>query len=236
MPRNASDATRRTGVDREPRVATPFRELSRIHADKEREAAQIHARIMEAMLTASGEVGYRNVAIRHVLECYGGYRLQFYRHFDDKADCYAAAYEAEVERLYAALIGAADEESSWCAGLQAALESLAGFIDERPALARGLLTEVHVAGGPALKKREEVFERFSCVLDRARRETESRHSPPPVTAPFMIGAIEESAAEALANGEPERFALTIPELTRMAAVAYFGDDPQSSAGLRQART
>jgi AcrR family transcriptional regulator len=208
----------------ESRIATPRGELARLQEAEAQEFVQIHERIMEAVLSVSGELGYRNVAVRHLLERYGGYRLQFYRHFESKADCYAAAYEVEIERLYAGLMDAAGPAESWRGGLRAALDYLAGFIEERPALARGLLIEVYVAGGPALAKREEVFERLSSALDRARHETKSRHSPPPVTAAFMVGAIEQSVALALTKGEPESFVLAVPELTRMISVAYFGDD------------
>jgi len=224
MPRNASDATSGASAYREPQLATPRRELGRLHESETRETARVHAQIMEAMLTVSGEIGYRNVAVRHVLDHYGGYRLQFYRHFEGKADCYAAAYADAVERLYAELIDAGASGESWGNGLRAALERLANFVTERPSFAKGLLIEVHVAGGPALAKREEVFERLSSALDRARRETKSRHSPPPVTAAFMIGAIEQSVAFALTRGEPEAFALAIPDLTEIATTAYFGDE------------
>lgn len=224
MPRKASDASDdSTGVEREPRLATPRRELARLDQAEAEKAERVHAEIMEAMLTVSGEIGYRKVAVRHVLERYGGYRLQFYRHFENKAQCYAVAYEVEIERLAGGMLRAGAEKESWRDGLRAALEFLAGFIRERPALARGLLTEVHVAGGAALTKREEVFERLSRAIDSARHETGSRHSSPPRTAMFIVGAIDGAVGDVLARGKPEGFALAIPELVKMATVAYFGD-------------
>jgi AcrR family transcriptional regulator len=224
MPRKASDASDdSTGIEREPRLATPRRELRRLDEAEAQKVEDVHAEIMEAMLTVSGEIGYRKVAVRHVLERYGGYRLQFYRHFESKAQCYAVAYEVEVERLVDGMLRAGAEEESWRDGLRAALEFLSAFIRERPALARGLLTEVHVAGGAALAKREEVFERLSHAIDSARRETGSRHSPPPVTAMFIVGAIDGAVGDVLARGAPEDFELAIPELVEMANVAYFGD-------------
>jgi hypothetical protein len=75
-----------------------------------------------------------------------------------------------------------------------------------------------------MAKREEVFERLTRAIDSARRETESRHSPPPITAAFMLSAIEESVVMALVKDEPGRFAETVPELTFLAAAAYFGEE------------
>lgn len=85
-----------------------------------------------------------------VIDRYGGHRQQFYKHFASKAECYAAAYEFEVERLYTALGDRAGSEPSWHQGLVALLTGLGEFLCERPAFARGLLVEVHVAGGAAL--------------------------------------------------------------------------------------
>lgn len=188
--------------------------------DGEERAAAVRAQIMAAMLEVCGERGYRAVAVREVIERYGGYRSQFYGHFASKADCYAAAYEAEAERLYGALAAA---EGSWRERLRRALEGLGRFACEHPALARGLLVEVQVARGRALEVHQEVFERLTRAIDGARREKGSRHSPPPVTAAFMVGAIEGSVTSALVRGEPESFAAAVPEMVEMIASTYFGE-------------
>lgn len=185
---------------------------------------RLRERIMEAALEACGERGYRDATVQSVIDRYGGHRQQFYRYFASKAECYAAAYELQVESLYTALKDAAAAEPSWHRGLLAVLRGLADFLCERPALARGLLVEVHVAGGPALLKRLEVFERLTRAVDSARHETESRHSPPPVTATFMVGAIEAAVTSALSRAEPRDFSDAVPELAHMVLAAYFGDE------------
>ena len=60
----------------------------------------------------AARLGYRRVTIRDLLERSGGYRAQFYRNFANKAECYATAYEVEIERLCAALLRAAAAEQS----------------------------------------------------------------------------------------------------------------------------
>ncbi len=187
-------------------------------------AASVRARIMTAMLEACGEKGYRAVAVRDVIERYGGYRSQFYGHFASKADCYAAAYETEAERLYEALAAQAAGEGSWRERLERVLAGLGRFACERPALARGLLVEVQVARGRALEMHREVFERLTRAMDSARRETRSRHSPPPMTALFMVSAIESSVTSALLRSEPQSFAAAVPELAEIVASAYCGEE------------
>lgn len=200
------------------------------------EITRLRERIMEATLEVCGERGYRDATVQDVIDRYGGYRHQFYRHFASKDECYIAAYEFEVERRYGALQALAVAAPSWRRGLVAMLYGLADFLCERPALARGLLVEVHVAGGPALLKRLEVFERLTRAVDSARHETESRHSPPPVTATFMVGAIEAAVTSSLSRLTPQDFAAAVPELAHMILAAYFGDEiaGEETATLRAA--
>ncbi len=224
MPQKGSEASHRARADLERPAGSARHELARLRTLPNEHSSEVRERIMEAMLAACGELGYRGVAVRDVLKRYGGYRLQFYREFGSKAECYAAAYEAEAERLCGALLGAAAAEPSWRCGLRAALAALGRFACERPAVGRGLLVEVHVAGGAALAKREEMFERLTRAIDSARRETGSRHSPPPVTASFMVSAIDAAVCMALEKGAPAEFAAAAPELAQMVVAAYFGEE------------
>ena len=131
-----------------------------------------------------------------------------------------------MERLWRRLMRACEAADGWAGGLRAALEELAEFVGERSDLAAGLLVESHVAGGPAGAKRAEVVERLTRAVDGARRETSaSRHSPPPITAGFIVSAIEESVVSALARGAPEDFAAAVPSLTWLAVYFYFGEEP-----------
>jgi AcrR family transcriptional regulator len=173
---------------------------------------------MKAMLNVVGEVGYRALSVQKVLDHYGGSRTQFYSHFLNAAACYQAAYATESERLCEAILSAGRDRNSWRDGLEAALKELGRFATEQPDLARGLLIEVHAAGGPALLRRKEVFERLSHAIDSARRETESRHSPPPLTAMFIVHVIDAAMADALLRGTPEEFPAA--ELAELVAVYY----------------
>jgi AcrR family transcriptional regulator len=93
------------------RPGTPHGELARFDESRERKADETRQRILEAMLATCGEKGYRRVAVQDVIESYGGNRVQFYRHFSSKGDCYDGAHEDEIERLQARVLGAASAES-----------------------------------------------------------------------------------------------------------------------------
>jgi AcrR family transcriptional regulator len=204
--------------------ASPRRQLARIREIEQGHQTELRATILEAMLRACGELGYTHVTVRAVLERYDGYRVQFYRQFANLGECYAAAYESEALTLRDEILRAGAAGETWRQGLRAALETLAAFAAERPLAARALLIDIHVAGEPAMAMRKGILERLSRAIDSARRETESRHSPPPLTALFMVSAIEAAVVSALLARKPERLGETMPELAEMVFAAYFDDE------------
>jgi len=181
---------------------------------------------MDSMLHCCGELGYRRVTVEHVYRHFGGYRGLFYKHFRNKADCFIAAYEAEADWLYAQLARAA-ARGMRRQEIQVALETLAAYVVEQPTRAKAIFCEVHIAGADALGKRREVLERLSRALDSACRDTRSRHSPPPITAEFMVCVIDQAVSSALVAGRPEQFAQDLPELTALICQVYGDVEPAS---------
>jgi AcrR family transcriptional regulator len=201
-------------------IGSPRGELKKMSQERsEGEDAEQRAAIMDSMLDACGESGYRQVTVEDLCHPCGGSGLHFYRHFASKADCFAAAYRRESHRLTESLApleaGPLDGR-----GLQKALERLASFVAEEPLRAKALFVEVHVAGGDALGIRREVFERLSHALDKAGRETGSRHSAPPIAGEFMINVIDQAVSSALVDDDAGEFSRVVPELTDFVCLAF----------------
>lgn len=180
-------------------------------------------RILEAMLIASGELGFERVAVRHVIERAGTSRATFYKHFTDREDCFARAYAGAGDWLYRRLTGAAKRQSSWRGGLRAALAELLEFCANQPAIAKALLVEVHAAGESSLAQRRDLMERLSRTLDGARREIPSRQAPPPITSDFIVGAIDTLLTAKLLDGDAERAPEMLPGLLHFAVMQYLGE-------------
>jgi AcrR family transcriptional regulator len=181
-------------------------------------------RIERAMLEACGERGYRSASVQDALDRCGGNRAQFYRHYSSKQDCFAAGYEREATRLVEAILAAGRRAPAWRAGLDAALAELSAFVARQPALARGVLVEVHVAGGTAAARRRELVGRLVAAIDSARGAPGALAAPPALAATFMFGAIEAAAARALSLGAAAGFPAQVPELSRLVTAAYFGEE------------
>lgn len=201
---------------------TPGEELDRLAKARRGAAADRRSRLEAAALQASAELGYANLTVQSVLDRARVSRSGFYREFGNLDSCYASAYSKEIDRLTDTLLASCDK--GWAAGLDGALEVTRDLVLEQPLLARALLVEVHVAGEPALAKKREIWERLSRALDRARRETtESRHSPPPLTATFMLSAIECAVCDFLLGALGDDFGQTLAALRSLILEAY-GED------------
>jgi AcrR family transcriptional regulator len=223
MPERASDASESGRADGGRRVRSPRGELQRIEEERRARKEEARARIMEAMLEACGERGYSKVRVQDVVDRYGGYRGQFYKHFSNLEGCFDAAYEREASQLADRVLTKGAAAGSWRAGLRAALSELGAYLEERPTVARALLLGVHISAQRTRARRTEIFERLSRAIDSARRETESRHSPPPLTALFMVSAIEAAMVSALVQENPHGFLEVVPELEQLIFAAYFTD-------------
>lgn len=200
---------------------TPGGELERL-AKAQREASrERRSRLEAAALQGSAELGYAKLTVQKVIERARVSRNSFYREFDNLDSCYASAYRKEMGLLSESLLARCGE--GWWAGLDGALAVTRDLVLEQPLLARALLVEVHVAGEAAIATKREVWERLSHALDGARRETtKPRHSPPPLTAAFMLGAIECAVCDFLLGGRGGDLERTLSALRQLIVEAYFG--------------
>src|SRR3954463_3066346 len=168
-------------------------------------------RMLAAMATAVGEKGYGAVAVADVIARAGVSRRTFYEHFDNKEECFLAAYDAGVESMLAAIadaIGAAASDGPLAiarAGTARYLETLAA----NPAFARTFLVEVLAAGPRALERRAAVHARFADQLAAIHRAGRAGASDPgPHVFRACVGAINELVTDHVLR----RGAETLPDL------------------------
>jgi AcrR family transcriptional regulator len=182
--------------------------------------------MLDAVLRASGELGYGQVSVEEVARRSGVSPRAFFRHFESKEDCFARAYEVAADDLCADVLGTARSRSEWREGFRAGLAELIASVIEQPAIAKALLIEGRYADGAVRVKQSEVFERLSYAIDLARRETDvSRHSPPPpMTGTLMVSALEYAVCERLAKGKEGTLWLSYPDMVHFVVLPYFGDD------------
>ena len=203
-------------------VPGPLREVrSWEEALPERDA---DAGLLEAMLLSAGEKGYAKTTVREVAERAGITQDRFHRRVGSKEACFARAYEEAAERLATDLLEACREAASWREGFRDGLAELLRFVAEQPLAAKALLLEVRAARGQAWVKHQEVVERLTAAIETAREQPGARAEASPMTAGFIVGAIEESLSIELAAGRAEGAPFLLDDLTRLAFLQLFGEE------------
>lgn len=180
--------------------------------------------VHEAVLRAVGELGYAKATVREIVARAEISEDRFQRHFGGKERCFAAAYAEVAERLSGDLLAGCEEAASWRDGFEAALATLLRFVAAEPLIARSLLIEVKAARGEAWAKHQETVERLTAALDAAREQPGARPNASPMTAGFVIGAIEESLCIEIATGRGVEAERLHGNLTRLAFLQLFGED------------
>lgn len=180
-------------------------------------------RIEMAVLELSGEFGYRAVTLELLLSRSGATAEQFRADFADLEACFTAAYETEAEDLCASMLAAAGEADSWRAATEAALTTVLRFAAARPDIARALLREVHIAGGAALAKHEELLQRLAAAMAEECRAPQGDLAVPRAPS-FVVGAVEGVIAGHLDRGEEQQLLAAAPELMDLIATFFVGAD------------
>ena len=151
-------------------------------------------RLYGAMIEVVAEKGYAHTAVGDVLRRARISRATFYEQFDDKEDCFLAAYDAAIASLVDRIRTSAARAIGPDGGLRvgAVLDAYLAAIAAEPAVARTFLIEVYAAGPKALERRYAVLERFVDLLSDLLAGTPGW--PPPDSPDTASAAARRSSA------------------------------------------
>jgi AcrR family transcriptional regulator len=180
-------------------------------------------RLLAGMLRATAQLGYRELSVQDVLERAGVSRPTFYEHFENKEDCFLAAFDAAAARLRQRLEAAGEEGETWRERLRAALEQLLRFVNEEPDAAMTLIVDARAACPPALLRRDELLDHFASHLDtQVRAEAPAGEAPSAIAAAGIVGGIEALLYSRLNRGETGDIESLLPSLMYFAVLPYEG--------------
>lgn len=148
------------------------------------------------------ERGVAGVSVAQVVARSGVSRRTFYELFEDRNDCFAAAFGHGVARAAARVLPAYGAAGGWRERMRAGLAALLEFLEEDPDLG-GLCVAVALGAGPvALDRRDEVVAALVDAVDAGRREARPSAQPTRVTAEGVVGAVLVVLHARLADGTP----------------------------------
>jgi AcrR family transcriptional regulator len=186
-------------------------------------ASNQRERLLDAIANVVAEKGYAATRVADITEYAGVSRKTFYELFDDKEDCFLAAYDAItallMDRMAAGLAAVAD--GTWEEQVSALLGEFLRFLASEPAFARMCVVEVLGSGARGLARRDTAIEAFFPVVDQIpRSQPDAERWLSPMTPVFVVGGILEVVYAAIRRGETASLPELEPELARLAFRAY----------------
>ncbi len=184
-------------------------------------------RLLAAMLRATAELSYREVSVQEVLDRAGVSRPTFYEHFDNKEDCFLAAFDAAAVRLRKRVDAAVDGAGqSWRGRLRLQLDELLSFVAEEPDAAMTLIVDGRAACSAALARRDELLDHFAACLDESVRG-ELPTPPSSIAAAGIIGGIEALLYSRVNKYETDGLGTLLPSMMYFAVLPYEGHEAAS---------
>ncbi len=135
------------------------------------------------------ERGPGAVSIAHVVSRSGVSRRTFYELFENREDCFLAAFDAAIDRAAETVLPAYLEHAGWRERVRAGLEAALRFLDAEPEL--GYLCLVGALGGGerALERRAGIVGKLVGAIHGGRLESRGTSRPDRLTAEGVVGAV-----------------------------------------------
>jgi AcrR family transcriptional regulator/DNA-binding MarR family transcriptional regulator len=196
-------------------------------------------RMLTATVEAVEDVGYARLTVAQVIGRARVSRKTFYDLFEDREDCFLAAFDQAVGQLERLVSDAYASETGWRDGVRAGLFALLRFMDDEPGLARMCIVEALGAGPRVLERRAQILRSVKQVIDQGRTSSGARvfratAESPDVTAEGVIGAVFAVLhTRMLARGR-EPFTALLGPLMSMIVLPYLGPRAASAELTREA--
>lgn len=179
-------------------------------------------RLLAAMVEAVTEIGYNTLTVQNVLTRAGISRPTFYEQFEDKEDCFLAAFDAAAARMVGRIeAAAADAGPSWQDQLRSGIAELLHFVTDEPKEARTVIVEARASSPAGLRRRDELLDRFASCIDSLVRE-DLDEPPSAIAAAGVVGGIESVLYARLQRSETQELEDLLPSLMYFAVLAYAG--------------
>ena len=188
-------------------------------------AASQRSRILAGMTAAVAEHGYRATSIADVVGRAGVSRKTFYQQFAGKDECFAVAYEQEMERLLEVTMSAFEDEGPpWVARLRAALTALCAALATNASVARMCFVEAPGAGPATAERRRAVLRGLLPLFEAA--PADALHGLPFGESLRLgrIGDLTEMLQQEIAAGAGPTLPRLVPQLTYMMVLPFLGPE------------
>lgn len=176
-------------------------------------------RLLNGVVEAVAEHGYDAASISRITEAAGISRRTFYEHFENKEECFLAAFELIDAHIREAMLTAPGAAADWPARVRGRLAGLLDALAADPAVARFYLVEPLAAGGEVAARYRDATQLLAALL---RPEAENASLDLEVRDQALVGGVTAVIVRRLNAGAPNRLPELLPELVEMILAPCLG--------------
>ena len=180
--------------------------------------------MLGALVEVVSQRGVSDFTIGDVVARSGVSRRTFYEVFQDREDCFLAAFDDGVFKAASVVVGACAGQDGWRDRMRLGLTALLEFFEEEPFLARLLLIESLGAGPRVLEHRRRVIQALIGVVHEGQRESTSSLRTSRLTAEAAVGGVLAVLQSRLQMSKPGLLLETLGSLMSILVLPYFGSD------------
>jgi len=188
------------------------------------DATEHRRRLLDAMAAVVARKGYADTTIADLAAEARVSRRTFYEHFQTKAQCLIALYEAASGQALRVLKDAIDPARDWHAQLGDALRAYLGALASNPVLLSTLFIAILGLGPDGLAARRRANEQIAAFIVRvvnASAPTTPRALPASL-AMAIVGGINELILAAVERGEAAQLTQLTPSAAAFARAVIDG--------------
>lgn len=178
-------------------------------------------RILAAMVGVVSDHGVGNATVARVVARSGVSRRTFYELFEDREDCFLAAFDETISQILMRVVPAYERPGSSCMKTRAALTALLEFFDCETSMCRLVIVETLGAGPRALERRRDVLCRVIEIVDQSRGEAKGE-GPPSLTAEGIVGGVFSMIHTRLLTDREAALIEMVNPLMSMIVLPYLG--------------
>jgi AcrR family transcriptional regulator len=179
--------------------------------------------MLTAMVQEVSERGAANVGVGHVVARSGVSRRTFYEIFNDREDCFLAAFDDALNHVAAVVVPAYEGPETWAEGMRSGLSALLECLERDRAMGRLLLVESLAAGQGVLARRQRMIAQVMPIVEQGSGDARAvAQEDAALTAEGVVGAVLSVLHARLAQKDPGGLLELAGPLMGMIVLPYLG--------------
>jgi AcrR family transcriptional regulator len=178
--------------------------------------------MIAALAEVTRERGVAATAVAHIVARSGVSRRTFYELFEDREDCFRAAFDQAVADAARRVVPAFHAGRSWKERVRGGLRALLEFLEDEPDLGTLCVVDVLGAGPRVLARRTEVVSVLIEAVDEGRAAVRRGAQPPRLAAEGIVGAVLAVLHARLTQEQTPRTVDLLGPLMGIVVLPYLG--------------